>query len=125
MQDVLEQEITGKPVTVALAGQEYQLAYPVRAVILYKQKTGDNLFQSDCWQKVAPAEDPERFLACLWAGLQSKHPDITIEQLGELVDFGNATEMTRAIAEALTSYFPKKKEANPNVQTPENLPAAS
>jgi len=118
--DLLQQEITGAPVTVMLGGEEYTLAYPISAIILYKQKTGDNLFRSESWQKVAPGEDPERFLACLWAGLQAHHPDVTLEKLSALVDFRNAAEVNTAIARAIASYFPKKKEgADPNAGKPE------
>jgi hypothetical protein len=39
MNDALKDAITGAPVTVTLAGIEYQLAYPMAAVILYKKET--------------------------------------------------------------------------------------
>jgi hypothetical protein len=119
-EDLLEKEITGAPVTVTLGGEEYTLAYPISAIILYKQKTGDNLFRRESWQKVAPVEDPERFLACLWAGLQTHHPDMSIDKLGGLVDFHNAAELNLAIARAIASYFPQNKEgADPNAMAPE------
>jgi hypothetical protein len=119
MDTVLQQEIAGSPVTVTLRGEEYPLAYPMRAVILYKQLTGDNLFQGGCWQKIAPMEDPERFIACLWAGLhrydwekQAWVEPFTREQLQALVDFGNVNPACEAITKALTSFFPKAKDGD-------------
>jgi len=127
MPDALERRLTGKPVTVTLDGKEYTLAYPVNAAILYEEKTGDNLFLSGNWHKIAPGESPLRFRACLWAGLQTNHPELTIDQVGTMADFSNAHELVEKIAEALTSYFPKKKEASPNDDALEaaTLPAAS
>jgi hypothetical protein len=115
MQDVLEQELIGKPVTVTLGGCEYKLSFRLRAIILYKQKTGDNLFLPKTWPMIAPAQDPERFLACLWAGLQRHHPEMTIEKLEDLIDFSNSAEVVEAIARALTAHFPKRQEdSDPN-----------
>lgn len=39
MNSVLQEAITGEPVMVKLGGQEYPLAYPIQAVILYKKET--------------------------------------------------------------------------------------
>src|SRR5579863_4978197 len=118
MNEALKQELTGRaPVFVSLGGKQYPLAFPIHAVILYRQSTGDNLFDGECWKKIAPLEDPERFLACLWAGLHVPDPEsekwispFTLGQLGLLVDFTNVTPTCEAIALALASYFPAAKE---------------
>ena len=39
MNDMLQEAITGSPVTVKLGGETYPLAYPIQAVILYKRET--------------------------------------------------------------------------------------
>ena len=117
MDDLLDREILGEPVTVKLGSETYTLAYPISALILYKQKTGDNLFQTENWYKISPQEDLERFLACLWAGLQTKHPDLTYERVGQLVNFANANVLVVAISRAFSAYFPKAKEASPNAGT--------
>jgi hypothetical protein len=39
MNDMLQEALTGGPVTVMLGGRDYPLAYPIQAVILYKQQT--------------------------------------------------------------------------------------
>lgn len=118
----LKQELA-RSVPVTIAGKEYQLAFPIRAVIAYKQKTGDSLFLLENWKKIDPEADPERFLACLWAGLQTYQPDVTLDQLGLLVDFSNAVPIAIAIAESLTSYFPKAKEADPQQAATDPAPA--
>lgn len=39
MNQILQQELTGTPVTVSLGGAEYPLAFPMYACMLYKQET--------------------------------------------------------------------------------------
>jgi hypothetical protein len=116
MNDVLQQELTGRPPDlVCLGGKDYPLDFSIHAVILYKKLTGDNLFDGQCWSKIAPLEDPERFIACLWAGLHSYEDDkwhvpFSRGQLEKLVDFTNVTPITESVALALAAYFPKAKK---------------
>lgn len=131
MNEALKQELTGRaPVLASLGGKEYALAFPIHAVIQYKRLTGDSLFDGKCWSKIAPTEDPERFLACLWAGLHVQASDdtwnspFTIDQLGRLVDFTNAMPLCEAIALALASYFPAAKEKATSDPKPQELAEA-
>jgi hypothetical protein len=124
MTDVLKKEITGELVTVEIRGSVRPLAYPMHNVILYKQKTGDSLFDAKAWPLIDLSKDPERWLACLWAGLHEQQSDkswkspSTIEELGALVDFGNASEISIAMVKALTSFMPKAKDPVPNGAAP-------
>jgi hypothetical protein len=129
---LLEQELTGTaPVLVTLGGKEYPLAYTLHAIILYKRETGDNLFRMSTWDKIDPLDDPERFLAALWAGLHQEQDDhswkspCTREELGKLVDFNNVGPLANAVLDTLLCYFPKVREKvkeateSPNGQAPE------
>jgi hypothetical protein len=115
MNDLLERELTGSaPAGVMLGGENYPLAYPMHAVILYKQLTGDNLCEGECWPKIAPLADPARFVACLFAGLHvydSKSDEwkspLTRNKIESLVDFSNVNDTCAAITRALTRFFPK------------------
>ena len=118
MDPILQQEVSGRPVAVVLGGEEYPLEFSIHAVILYKQITGDNLFDGTCWSKIAPLVDPERFIACLWAGLHQYADDkwsvpFTRPQLEKLVDFANVNPTCEAVTRALVAQFPKAKEASP------------
>ena len=125
MKDVLEQELTGVPVTVLIRGTERPLAYPMHAAILYKQRTGDSLFVSENFKKIDLAADPERWLNCLWAGLHQfdqetkcwKAP-FTFEELQALVDFSNAGEITVQMVRALAQHMPKPKALDPKAEAP-------
>jgi hypothetical protein len=126
MKDVLEKEISGAPVTVLICGSARPLSYAMHNVILYKQQTGDSLFDREVYARIDLKQDPERWLACLWAGLHEQQSDkswkspYTLEELGALVDFSNAAEISIAMVKALTAHMPRPKEdESPKVQAPE------
>jgi hypothetical protein len=129
MKDLLQQEITGAPVTVRIRGLDRTLAYPLYAVILYKQLTGDSLFVKASFEKIDLATDPDRWLKCLWAGLHVFNREWSVpfplEELAVLIDFSNAGEISIAMARALTQSMPKarkedarKEDADPNAEAP-------
>src|SRR5579872_2264329 len=96
MTSVLDKELSGAPISITIRGSVHDLSYPMHNVILYKQKTGDSLFDPASWAKIDLTNDPERWLACLWSGMHRQQPDktwnapFTLEELGALVDFSNA-----------------------------------
>ena len=122
--DALKVAIVGEPVTVTIRGTVRPLAYPMHNVILYHQRTGDSLFDSTAYVSIDLQKDPERWLACLWAGLHELQSDgswkapFTLDELGALVDFSNAGEISVAMVKSLTSYMPKRKDAVPNESAP-------
>lgn len=106
---------------VKIGGRDLALVYNMRAVLLYKQKTGDNLFSGAALHAIGPASDPERFLWCLWAGLQSQQPDITRDFLEENINFAEASDLLKSIVAAIADDFPEARPANP--PEPETAPA--
>lgn len=125
MKDALDKEITGAPVMVAILGTVRRLEYPMHNVIVYKEQSGDSLWDYSCWKKIDLQVDPVRWLACLWAGLHQEQPDqtwkapFTLDELKSMkIDYESAVEITTAIGKALLSFFPKAKEADPNGPAP-------
>jgi hypothetical protein len=106
---------------VSIGRRDLSLVYNMRAVLLYKQKTGDNLFSGAALHSIGPASDPERFLWCLWAGLQSQQPDVTRDFLEENVNFAEASDLLKSIVAAIADDFPEARPANP--PEPETAPA--
>jgi hypothetical protein len=100
----------------------------MHAVILYKQKTGDSLFDPKNWPKIDLQTDPERWMACLWAGLHRQQTDkswkspFSLDELGGLInfDFAETTAITVQIGKALAAYMPKPKPVEPDAP---NAPA--
>lgn len=106
---------------VRLGGADYELRYNMRAVLLYKEKTGDNLFLRESLNKIGPADDPEKFLWCLWAGLQTVHPELKREFLEEAIGLGDAPQILQSMLEAIVASFPEARPGNP--PEPETAPA--
>jgi len=133
--DVLDKEISGDPITVRIRGVERPLAYPMHAVILYKQLAGDSLFVQENFEKIDVRQDPQRWLQCLWAGLHvfadgKWTAPVTLEELGALVDFSNAGEISVQMAKAVTQSMPKadpaaKKELAPEAEGMDPAPVAT
>lgn len=121
MTDVLQKEIAS-PVLLTLENKEWKLSLPTSAVIRYKQKTGDNLFNVAHWARID--DDPEKLIALLWVAVQEHQPGTKLEAIESLVNIGTSQEITRAVIELLRSYLPKPKpatgDADPNVPVPES-----
>jgi hypothetical protein len=121
MTDVLQKEIAS-PVPLTLENKEWKLSLPTSAVIRYKQKTGDNLFNVSHWARID--DDPEKLIALLWVAVQEHQPSTKLEIIEPLVNIGTSQAITKAVIELLRSYLPKPKpatgDADPNVSVPES-----
>ena len=99
--------------------------------------SGDSLYDWRAWLEIDLNIDPERWLACLWAGLHERQADgktwkapFTFDELQETI--GLSPEVRAVIdakmREAMTAWFPKAKpkDASPNGQAaPDAGPAPS
>jgi hypothetical protein len=128
MADILDHEINGAPVTVNIRGTERPLCYSMHNVIVYSQLTGDSLFVKASFEKIDLAKDPEKWMACLWAGLHELSPDkktwvapFTLAELGALVDFTNAGDVSVSMVRALAASMPKPKEKDPKAEAPSKV----
>lgn len=121
MTDLLETELTGAPIVVTIAGIEHRLEFRMAAVIAYKQRTGDSLFDPKAWARIDLNADPERWTACLWAAMHRPQPDkswkapLTFEELSGLIPFNR--EAVQAIHDKMTDafarYFPRREPVTP------------
>ena len=136
MKDLLQQELTGPPVTVAIAGKEYLIAYTMAAAIAYKQATGKSLFSLEESKHIGLTEDPERWLACLWAGLHQEDAQgkwaapISLQELKRLkISQSGLAEIDARMWAAFRGDMAKPREdESPNAEaaiTPEGLAAAT
>jgi len=79
------------------------------AIELYLKATGDNLFLKTSLDQIGPASDPAKFISALWAGLQTKHPDITSEFLKKNIRFHESGAILQSMFEVLANDFPEKR----------------
>ena len=75
-------------------GRIYTLRYGNRAFRLFEREAGKPL-------GALTAESIQEMTLVVWAGLQTHHPDISVEDVDEVIDAVGYTEMTRMVTAAL------------------------
>lgn len=116
MTDILQMEITpGSSVT--LHGKEYRLTLPVRAVLVFKQRTGIDLFNLG-EESTRAAESTENVIALFHAMLGKNHPDVTFDEVTDLVDLGNMAAVRTAVLACIASYLPDRRKAEEEDEAP-------
>lgn len=122
MNDILSQEITGKADRIVIAGRVCTFSYPMHNTILYKQLTGESLFNVESWNKISFEENYKCWMACVWAGMHeqlppdAEHPEpywkapFSFAELEPLIDMSNAPDVHLAMFTSLTRWMPKKKK---------------
>jgi|ERR1700683_131486 len=126
MKDLLQEELTGAEITVTIVGEEYPIAYNMAAAIAYKKATGKSLFDVEESKHLSLVEDPERWLALLWAGLHQEDAEgnwaapLTLRQLKRLrIADAQLAVLDAKIWSAFRANMPKAKEdPDPNALAP-------
>lgn len=113
------------PDLIVLGEEDNLLCFHFR---LYDPLQGDSLLTSASWKRIDLDLDPERWLACLWAGLHRLTSDgqrweapMSLASLGSMIPVGpGARELSMKMVEALSygSVKPRKEGASPNAGAP-------
>lgn len=82
-------------VTLKIDGVEYHPVFDFNAIALVEQQTGINLLKS-----IVQDISAVHLRALLWASLLREHPEMTIEQTGELITMYNLAEVHSAMIAA-------------------------
>ena len=92
-----------KSLTIKLAdGNEYELRFTLNAMAELEERYGDV-------DKAFNAMDKGSFKAIrcvLWAGLQDKHPELTEQMVGSLIDMASMHEMMGQLNAGLSQDLP-------------------
>lgn len=80
-----------KTVKVQLNGKEVTMAYPLLSVIRLEKEQGVRLQDLSDKEK---ANDIENILKVLWAGFIHENKDLTVEELGNMIDLTDLPELT-------------------------------
>lgn len=94
-------------VTFKAADTEYTLAFSTNAICELEE-----LLDNGINAIVANMERLMTVRAMLWAGLRTKHPDITLDKAGKLIDICGMLVATDAINKALQVAFPPPDESS-------------
>jgi hypothetical protein len=95
---------------------------------LYVPINGDSLLTPETWKRIDLDLDPERWLACLWAGLHrlsndglKSEPPMSLASLAAMIPVGaSARALSVKMVEALkySSSQPPREDASPNAGAP-------
>ncbi|APT46585.1 hypothetical protein [Bacillus safensis] len=85
--------------------KERKLAFPIMSLIRLKKEHGIQLKDLQDKEK---AEDMETILAIIWAGLVHEEPELTMDEVGYMIDI---TELP-TISEKLSVVFQGMNEKN-------------
>jgi len=88
-------------VAFRVAGTEYTLKFSTNSICELEDHLGKGLNVI-----VGDLERVSSVRALLWAGLRSKHSEITLKGAGEIIDRAGMPATVEAISMALTAAFP-------------------
>jgi hypothetical protein len=97
-------------VPISLGGKEYTLCFPIPALWAFHDVTGIDLVNGG-----KPKESDskrayfEHTIALCWAGLITKHPGITREEVGSMIFIGNFQYVERLVAKAIEATMSKEQ----------------
>lgn len=95
-------------VPIEIGGRSYLLRYSIKATLALKDRwkcESDREVQA----RMAKAT-MEEFVDIFWAGLRTHHPEVTPEQVLDLLDDAGADGMTSAVTQALNAAAPPEPD---------------
>lgn len=88
-------------VPIELGGRSLTLRFSIKATLALKEKWGLE-HEREVQAKMARASMAE-FIDIVWAGLRTHHPEVTHEQVVDLLDDAGADGMQSAVERALSA----------------------
>jgi hypothetical protein len=101
-------------VEITLGGEKYKLIFTMRSFMLVEKETGLNALDGNMFSPPSATN----LITLLWAGLQHKQaggaPDLTIDEVGEMLSLSEMGEVAESIQKAFeeaTATPSKKRKA--------------
>ena len=91
-------------VTVKL-DRERRLSLKLRGMILYEETTGKSFLHGFDMKELSTRE----LTALTWACLIHDDPELTFDAVQDMVDVGQLTELSKAVARCIVESFPEEK----------------
>lgn len=99
-----------KPEVAIILDKERHLRFNFNAAKAFKRETGKSMLDTSVWRVV----DEEIIVALVWSLLIHEDKELTIDQVGELLDFGNISTVTDKLSEVYTVSTSEPAEAKKN-----------
>jgi hypothetical protein len=115
--------VAGKPgfspvlpkVPLTLGEHDFNLVFNFNALALLEEKTGMNAFRVVDFQNI----NATTIRAMLWTALITEQPDITMEDVGNLLTFENMSVVYSALLQAWTGSRPEPKKDDEEENPPQ------
>lgn len=104
-----------KPAVTITLDKKRHLLLNINAMVAFEDATGKNMLQGANLDNFS-AKD---FRALLWACLIHEDRDLTLENVGAMIDTSNMTEVVGKLTEAWNLAMPEAKEADPLAKSPQ------
>lgn len=88
-------------VEVVLNEQTYKIKFGMKAIIALDEKYQINLMNPEHSQKLQMS--PAMVAKVIWAGMQRHHPDLTLDNVADILDDSENAEIERALSQAFSS----------------------
>ena len=91
---------------ITLGGKEYGLKYNLYSFCKLDEATGKNIFDGDIFDTVRPKD----MVALLWAGIINDAPEMTIDDVGKMVELKDVMMLPQLIQQGVVDSQPSVSE---------------
>jgi len=107
------------PAVTIFLDKERHLRMTMNAMVDFEEMTGQKLTDPKTIESFSSNMDIKHLRALLWALLRHEDKTLTVEQVGDLIEIQNMTELSTAIAAAWGNAVPEApKDAAPLATPP-------
>lgn len=89
-------------VFIELGGKSRALSFTFGALATIEKELGVNTLGNDFWKNLTA----RGVVAMLWAALKKGDPELTIDQVGDMLDFSDLGNVMEKLKEAMTQASP-------------------
>ncbi len=90
-------------VKVTLAGNEYKLKFTLNSMIKFEEETGKQIMEPGALDNMNMKE----LRVMLWACIKSDEKQLTLDEVGEMIELDQLTEITEALTQAFEVSTPE------------------
>jgi len=98
-----------RPVLPVMLDRERHLVIDFNALASFEEVTGKNALAVDLWTALSARD----LRALLWAALIHEDRNLTLEDVGAMLDPANSPDIINALSDAYVAAMPKPKEGEP------------
>lgn len=126
MAEIINDSPFAEDVLIKLGGNDYRLSFPLPSVWLLEDLTGIKVTSGEMtaeeiqerFQAMTPRQRMEYIISSCYAGLHVNHPDVTREQVANLISMRNMKYVSDQVEKAMAAARPVAEEAGEPATAP-------